>query len=208
MNKLMLFSALLLLQGCASVKTGNQKFLDINSHPEGAEVWINDQYVCDTPCQHDVTGARNEIFRLSIRKEGYRPYHRELEPKTNKEVEADLIMCLIPPVGLTMLGVDYYTGSMWDYETVNAVLYKDILKNSPALPDVVKPLSMTAKEYIVTNFGRLKEEAFASSGARERIRTLSSLTSVNMERLAGMISEAQNAQELIGFLQNDASSEN
>ena len=201
MKKILFVSAVVLLQACASVKTGNQKFLEINSHPEEAEVWINDNYVCDTPCSYDVTGARNEIFRVSIRKEGYRPYHRKLEPKTNKEVEADLIMCLIPPVGLTMLGVDYYTGSMWAYDEIDAVLYKDILGEAPVLPDLQRPLTPEAEAYIQENFSRLKEEAFAVDGAKERIRTLSSLTSVNMERLTGMISEAQTSQELIHFLQ-------
>ena len=71
MKKLLMLSTLILLQACASVKTGNQKFLDINSHPEGAEVWVNGEYVCDTPCKHDITGARNEIFEVSLQKDGY-----------------------------------------------------------------------------------------------------------------------------------------
>ncbi len=200
MKKLLMLSTLILLQACASVKTGNQKFLDINSHPEGAEVWVNGEYVCDTPCKHDITGARNEIFEVSLQKDGYRPYQKKLEPKTDKEVETDLIMCIIPPIGLTMLGVDYYTGSMWSYEKIDAVLTEDILAKQHPLPSMQRELSQQAKEYVYRNFAALKEEAFSSNVSQEKIRTLSSLTSVPMERLVGMVSEAQDAAQMIEFL--------
>ena len=123
-----------------------------------------------------------------------------MEPKTDKEVETDLIMCIIPPIGLTMLGVDYYTGSMWSYEKIDAVLTEDILAKQHPLPSMQRELSQQAKEYVYRNFAALKEEAFSSNVSQEKIRTLSSLTSVPMERLVGMVSEAQDAAQMIEFL--------
>ena len=119
MNKTaLLLSLSLLLQACASVKTHNKKFLEVNSYPDEAEVWLGDELVCTTPCKYDVSGARNEIFKVTVRKDGYSSYEQELRPKTNKDAEADIIMCILPPIGVAMLGIDYYTGSLWTYDKV------------------------------------------------------------------------------------------
>ena len=126
MNKTALLLSLpLLLQACASVKTHNKKFLEINSYPDEAEVLLGDELVCTTPCKYDVSGARNEIFKVTVRKDGYSSYEQELRPKTNKDAEADIIMCILPPIGVAMLGIDYYTGSLWTYDKVTARLYED-----------------------------------------------------------------------------------
>ena len=203
MKKVALTLMTLILTSCASIKTGNQKFLEINSSPEGAEVWLNDELVCQTPCRYDVTGSRNEIFRLALTMDGYRIYERKLEPKTHEAVKADLILCLLPPVGMTMLGIDYYTGSLWTYNDVNAVLERKIDLSPRKLPDIIRPLTPETENYIRNNFNRLKEEAFANTSSQERIRTLASMAGVDMSRLIGMISEAQNSEELIDFLKNN-----
>lgn len=199
MKKQIMLSGLVLLQACASIKTGNQKFLEIDSTPAGAEVWLKDEMICTTPCKYEITGARNEIFKVIVTKEGYGSYEQELKPKTHKEVEPDLIMCVLPPIGMTMLGIDYYTGSMWDYDKVNARLYKTNYKTAPKITSGME-LSPAAERYINDNFARLKEEAFAVDGSKERIRTLASLTSISMERLTGMLSEAKDAPQLIEFI--------
>ena len=122
---------------------------------------------------------------------------------THEAVKADLILCLLPPVGMTMLGIDYYTGSLWTYNDVNAVLERKIDLSPRKLPDIIRPLMPETENYIRNNFNRLKEEAFSSTSSQERIRTLASMAGVDMSRLIGMISEAQNSEELIDFLKNN-----
>lgn len=199
MKKIFIVTAILALQACASMETDNKKFLEIKSEPEEADVWLNGEVICQTPCKYNVTGARNEIFKITVQKDGYGSYEKELLPKTHKKVENDLLWCIIPPVGLTMLGIDYYTGSMWDYNKVDAILYRNNYNATPTITSGIN-LSLAAERYINDNFSRLKEEAFAVDASKERIRTLSSLTSVPVERITGMVSESNDAAQLIGFL--------
>lgn len=205
MNKTALLLSLpLLLQACASVKTHNKKFLEVNSYPSEAEVWLNDKLVCTTPCKYDVSSARNEIFKVTVRKDGYSGYEQELRPKTNKNAEADIIMCILPPIGIAMLGVDYYTGSLWTYDKVTARLYEDKYgQSTETQPHSNARLSPATERFITDNFKKLKEEAFSSRSqiSSERIRTLSSLTSLTPERLTGMISEAPDAATLISYIE-------
>lgn len=205
MNKTaLLLSLSLLLQACASVKTHNKKFLEVNSYPDEAEVWLGDELVCTTPCKYDVSGARNEIFKVTVRKDGYSSYEQELRPKTNKDAEADIIMCILPPIGVAMLGIDYYTGSLWTYDKVTARLYENKYEQDTEV-HVRNSMSLSpaAKRFITDNFEKLKEEAFSGRMQilSERIRTLSSLTSLTPERLTGMISEAPDAAALISYIE-------
>ena len=118
--------------------------------------------------------------------------------------EADIIMCILPPIGVAMLGIDYYTGSLWTYDKVTARLYEDKYgQNTEVHIRNSMSLSPAAKRFITDNFEKLKEEAFSGRMqiSSERIRTLSSLTSLTPERLTGMISEAPDAAALISYIE-------
>ncbi|MEX2380852.1 MAG: PEGA domain-containing protein [Opitutales bacterium] len=61
--------ALSLLTGCATIQKGTTQRVPIESQPSGAAVYVNNQYVGDTPLRHDFPRKTGHLVR--IEKEGY-----------------------------------------------------------------------------------------------------------------------------------------
>lgn len=73
MNKLLmagsLVIALVAFSGCASIVSGASQQLSFNSEPSGADVKVNGQKTCTTPCTQMFKRSNSTI--VSIEKEGY-----------------------------------------------------------------------------------------------------------------------------------------
>jgi len=63
---------LLFLAGCATVLTGFNQNVDINSNPVKARVTVNDQYKGETPLTVRLRRNKNNVVRIEL--DGYEPY--------------------------------------------------------------------------------------------------------------------------------------
>lgn len=79
--KLVVFSVVVLLNGCASIITGTDQNLTFNSEPEGATVRVSGKVVGKTPLLVPIDKGTNQS--LTFEKEGFKKYTVQLSTSIN-----------------------------------------------------------------------------------------------------------------------------
>jgi hypothetical protein len=131
----------LLTTGCASIMSGPNQNVSVQTEPEGAKAtFINKKGIAvsaqQTPCI--VSLKRRETYTLKIEKDDYQP----LEAKLNKGLNGWYLGNVLFGGMLGILIVDPATGAMWSFhEPVNAQL---ALVSSGNLSRLTQPIHNTA----------------------------------------------------------------
>lgn len=122
-KKLVVLVALLLggiiISSCATLFGNQNHSLDLVSSPEGAEVYINGEYMGTTPLQ--LTVKADKPLRVEFRKSGKAPIIRYVNNKVEaKWVVLDVLGGLIP------VAIDAVTGNWYTLDTnkVNVLFEK------------------------------------------------------------------------------------
>jgi len=109
----------LLTSSCATLFKGNSSKLDINSNPQGAQVYVNGGYMGDTPVRLKLVSKHT--YSIEFRKEGYKTKTVNITNKVGVGwVILDVLGGLIPVI------IDAATGAWYelDQKNVNAILDK------------------------------------------------------------------------------------
>lgn len=80
-TKTLLFAAVILLSGCATIISGSRQEVEIASDPSSAKVYINEIEIGNTPVQRNL--KRNQDYKLTLKLDGYEAYETSLEKKFN-----------------------------------------------------------------------------------------------------------------------------
>ena len=109
----------LLTSSCATLFKGNSSKLDINSNPQGAQVYVNGGYMVDTPVRLKLVSKHT--YSIEFRKEGYKTKTVNI---TNKVGVGWIILDVLG--GLIPVIIDAATGAWYelDQKNVNAILDK------------------------------------------------------------------------------------
>ncbi|MEM9754164.1 MAG: PEGA domain-containing protein [Planctomycetota bacterium] len=93
------------VSGCASIVTpGNERPVRVETLPEGADVFVNDDFRGKTPLT--VSIPRKDTHRLRIEASGYEPFNTEIKPGFNGWVLGNILLG-----GLIGLVVDIVSGA-------------------------------------------------------------------------------------------------
>jgi len=108
------------LSGCAAILKGSSSKLDTNSEPKGAKVYVDGNYMGDTPIRLKLESKRT--YNIEFRKEGFKSKSYNI---TN-HVGAGWIVLDVLLTGLVGVIVDAATGAWYelDSKNLNAVLEK------------------------------------------------------------------------------------
>lgn len=68
----LIIPALVFLTSCATIMHGTRQSVGISSNPSCAQIWVNHQYVGQTPMIVDLTRKDNHFVTLAL--DGYQPY--------------------------------------------------------------------------------------------------------------------------------------
>ena len=98
---------LLLLTGCASIMHGTRQTVGISSYPSDAEVWIDNQYIGQSPTVIEL--KRNENHAVRIELKGYLPYEVTLTHEVSGWVFGNIVFG-----GVIGLAVDAITGGLYE----------------------------------------------------------------------------------------------
>jgi hypothetical protein len=115
----LVISLFLLISSCATVFKGTSNKLDLNSDPQGAKVYVNGNYMGDTPIRLKLESK--QTYSIEFRKEGYQTKTVNITNHVGVGwVVLDVLCGLIPVI------VDAATGSWYelDQKYVNAILDK------------------------------------------------------------------------------------
>lgn len=137
-------TSLLLFSSCATVFRGakTEKSIQIAGNPPAAKVYINNEYIGQTPLNYQMT-KRKEVT-VKIEKEGYKDLHTEIETKLNPlwtgiSVVGNALLLEIPTI------IDYKNGAISDIVT-DSISY-DLVKLSSTLTNNLSEVS-TSKSVI------------------------------------------------------------
>jgi hypothetical protein len=95
--------------GCATIISGSNQTVTVNSNVTGAEVYLNERLVGTTPLTASL--PRGETGILSVRAPGYNPYQIALNKKINNVFWVNIFIG-----GTFGSSTDYATGAMYEYE--------------------------------------------------------------------------------------------
>ena len=115
-----LITALFILtSNCATLFKGTSSKLDLTSDPQGAKVYVNGNYMGDTPIRLKLESKRT--YSLEFRKEGYQTKTVNITNHVGAGwIVLDILGGLIPVI------IDAATGAWYelDQKNVNAILEK------------------------------------------------------------------------------------
>ena len=119
-NVALAFLAIAAVSGCATLFNDKTPSVDVASNPEGASVYVNGNYVGETPVSVDLSVRREHT--ITFRKDGY----KEKTYQVSRSVGIGWVILDILG-GLAPLIVDAATGDwfMLDTEYVNVIMAED-----------------------------------------------------------------------------------
>jgi hypothetical protein len=120
-------SILIMSVGCATVISGKNQLIKINSKPDDATVLITSTCAPGTymsvTTPTEVKLSRSEMYHLTFSKEGYKPIRVGIGHKANSYTFLDLIGIIVHAAegeasGLAVFGgisilIDHLTGAIW-----------------------------------------------------------------------------------------------
>jgi hypothetical protein len=112
-------SLFLLTSSCATIFKGNSSKINFNSNPQGAQIYVNGNYMGDTPILLKLESK--QTYNIEFKKEGYKTKAFNITNHVGVGwIVLDVIFGLVPVV------VDAATGSWYelDQKIVNALLEK------------------------------------------------------------------------------------
>lgn len=99
-------SSLLLLTGCATIMNGTTQSVSISSNPSNAGVWIDNQFVGQSPMIVMLTRKDNHFVRIEL--EGYQPYQITFNRELSGWVFGNIVFG-----GFIGLAVDAISGGIY-----------------------------------------------------------------------------------------------
>ena len=118
-SMLLILCLFLLTSSCATVFKGNSNKVNFNSNPQGAQIYVNGNYMGDTPIR--IKLESNQNYNIEFKKEGYKTKTFNITNHVGVGwIVLDVILGLVPVI------VDAATGSWYelDQKNVNAFLEK------------------------------------------------------------------------------------
>ena len=115
----LIISLFLLTSSCASILKGTSNKVDFNSKPQGAKIYVNGNYMGDTPIRLKLESKRT--YNIEFRKEGYKTKTFNITNQVGAGwIILDILMGLVPVI------VDAATGAWYelDQKNVRAILEK------------------------------------------------------------------------------------
>lgn len=107
------------LSGCAAIFKGNSSKIDTNSTPKGAKIYVDGNYMGDTPFRLKLESKRS--YAIEFRMEGYKSKTFNVTNHVGAGwIVLDVLCGLIPVV------VDAATGAWYDFDqkNINVILEK------------------------------------------------------------------------------------
>ena len=118
-SSVLIASLVIFLAGCAAIFKGNSSKLDTNSDPKGAKVYVDGNYMGETPIRLKLESKRT--YNIEFRKDGFKSKSYNI---TNHVGGGWIVLDVL--CGLVGVIVDAATGAWYDLDqkNINAVLEK------------------------------------------------------------------------------------
>lgn len=102
----LVFPCLSLLTSCATIMHGTKQAVGISSHPSHAQIWVDHQYIGQSPLIVEMSRKDNHLVRLEL--EGFQPYEIMFTRQVSGWVFGNIVFG-----GFIGLAVDAISGGLY-----------------------------------------------------------------------------------------------
>ena len=166
-KSVLILTAIVFLQGCASIISGKTQQVTFNSEPDGANVIITGRQIGKTPITTQLDRAKDQT--LTFEKEGYKPVTMQLTTTLNSWFWGNILIG-----GLIGSTTDGITGSVYEYAPSQYFVPLKPVEEKKA------NLEINKKIFVMMNYNQLVKEIFSVKG--EYTKTLFVLMGVDKEK--------------------------
>ncbi len=126
----LLGSVLISLTGCCTIMHGTRQSIGIASSPSQASIWVDSNYVGQTPIIVEMSRKNNHFVRIEL--EGYQPYEATFSRHVSEWVFGNIIFG-----GVIGLAVDAISGGLYKLtpDQIQAELRANQMMYSKTSPD-------------------------------------------------------------------------
>lgn len=167
MKSVLILTAIVFLQGCASIISGKTQQVTFNSEPDGANVIITGRQIGKTPITTQLDRAKDQT--LTFEKEGYKPVTMQLTTTLNSWFWGNILIG-----GLIGSTTDGITGSVYEYAPSQYFVPLKPVEEKKA------NLEINKKIFVMMNYNQLVKEIFSVKG--EYTKTLFILMGIDKEK--------------------------
>ena len=167
MKSVLILTAIVFLQGCASIISGKTQQVTFNSEPDGANVIITGRQIGKTPVTTQLDRAKDQT--LTFEKEGYKPVTMQLTTTLNSWFWGNILIG-----GLIGSTTDGITGSVYEYAPSQYFVPLKPVEEKKA------NLEINKKIFVMMNYNQLVKEIFSVKG--EYTKTLFILMGIDKEK--------------------------
>lgn len=135
----LLASVVMLLTGCCTIMHGTRQSIGIASNPSHASIWVDSNYMGQTPLIVEMSRKNNHFVRIEL--EGYQPYEATFSKQVSEWVFGNVVFG-----GVIGLAVDAISGGLYKLtpDQVQAELRTNQMRYSKVSPEscilvVLKP---------------------------------------------------------------------
>lgn len=188
--KYFILSALFFIASCATVLDGRKQQLAFDSNEKEVQIFVNDKFVCTTPCITDVKRKKNKIM-ITAKKDGFENRAMFIDGNLNSTTVINILSLWSSPFGAS---TDLSTGGMWQYFPNS--IYVTMQKEPKTPSEKRAQLNQNKiRDFVLRNFDHLQTEAFQNEGMGEYIKTLANMSQLSENQIKSILQNAYAAPD-------------
>lgn len=185
MQKLLLPFFILSLASCSTFLTGAKQQIVVRSNINGAEVFLNGEKACETPCTLTVK-KRKKAYPITLKAEGWKDVTVELHSAVNAMLTSNSSNLSVGSL------TDLTTGAFWAYN--HDTLYV-VLSPVKGTRKKEKITALELQKYAFSNYSHIQAEALVRHEKGEYSMTLSKKTGLPVEKIWEILKQSKTAAD-------------
>jgi hypothetical protein len=146
----------LLASSCATIFSQNYDQIAFDSSPQGADVYLNGNLICKTPCESNVRRRVEGVPLVQFKLAGYKTTAIDLE-KGITTASLFNFFFIFTSFGATSWGIDALTGKMFEYQEKSYFI--ELTPKNKAASKQIAPAT-----FIAVNFDKFRTELAQGKG--------------------------------------------
>lgn len=179
------------LSSCGTLFSGSSQEMSFDSNEPDVKIYVNGEYLCETPCVTDVDRKRKRA-RIQAKKDGFPTKNMQTDRKMNPVTLLNAISTVWGTFGLS---TDFSSDGMWEYQRDSFYF------NMRQEPKTKQEKELYEKEdkvraFVLKNHPQIQTELFnGDGGSKEYVISLQKLTNLEIAEIREIVESANNEVE-------------
>lgn len=185
MQKFLLPFFILSLASCSTFLTGAKQQIVVRSNINGAEVFLNGEKACKTPCTLTVK-KRKKAYPITLKAEGWKDVTVELHSAVNAMLTSNSSNLSVGSL------TDLTTGAFWAYNQDTLYVVLSPVKGTRKKEKIT---ALELQKYAFSNYSHIQSEALVRHEKGEYSMTLSKKTGLPVEKIWEILKQSKTAAD-------------